>query len=158
MGILVVRDGVTVPVLYARIGDPTWSMSLTRANDGAILSAGMGMSVIRVSKGGSIEATYPPLDPGPSSTGWNQTADAYDVVPGRNGTTVLGGRISSDELWMGIGRRLKDGSPDPDFGTGGARAYGVVGGGGTILILRDGRYVLAGSESSGYGLMLRVWD
>jgi uncharacterized delta-60 repeat protein len=132
---------------------PQLSSSLTRAADGDILSAGAGMGVVRVSPAGLVEASDSPLTPGGVAS-----SNAFRIVLDGDSAMVLGGRVSPDENRIGLGRRLGDGAPDLTFTRGGIKAYDITGSATGMVILRDGRYVLAGTTNSGYGALLRVWN
>ncbi len=116
------------------------------------------MAVVRVSPIGTIEAMYPALDPGLDSAGLQREARATDLWVAEDGTMILGGDVSTDDRLMGIGRRLPNGNPDEEFGTGGAAAYGPGTGGHDIPVRRDGRYVLAGTRDLDEGVLIRVWN
>lgn len=125
---------------------------------GALLAAGEGMEVARFSTTGALLADYPALEPGYSSDGEPRRAYARDLWVEGDGTMIMGGGDSTDDSELGIGRRLPDGSPDLSFGTGGARPYVVFAGGIAIIVLHDGRYLIAGTADGSAGILLRVWN
>ena len=116
------------------------------------------MALARVSETGDIEATYGAMEPGPfhgTSDYWR--AKAFHVALDLNGRIVMAGELSTDTQYMGIGRRLPDGTPDPNFGAGGAIPTQSARTN-AFHVLRDGRYVVAGYGFGGTGLIVRVWD
>ncbi len=80
-----------------------------------------------------------------------------------DGRLILAGSVNAapgaDYTVPGIGRRLANGEPDPSFGGSGvwsAYGHGVPR---AIFVLRDGRYLLSGTnEGWGNGTLHRVWN
>lgn len=58
----------------------------------------------------------------------------------------------------GIGRRRTDGSPDTQFGPGGAELYWGMTKGWDLDVSCDGTYLLAGDHDYSRGKILRVWN
>ena len=138
---------------------PFWINALSADGKGALLAAGDGMAVARFSTTGALLAFYPALDPGYEVDGALRWGEARDLWVEGDGTMIMGGEyFFEDDSSMGIGRRLPDGSPDLSFGTGGAHSYGPYPGENALIVLRDGRYLLAGSWNGSGGILLRVWN
>lgn len=136
---------------------PIYANVLSPDAKGGFLVAGDGMEVVRFSSAGGITAIYPPLDPGSLEDGSPLHAIAHDVWVTEDGTIVMAGGDVTDDPYAGVGRRFADGAPDPTFGTGGVqREPGTAGS--KILVLPDGRYVMAGTADTYYGVLVRIWN
>lgn len=154
----VVSTGTTLHAFDADgLPDPGFGLSgtielpfeaLTLATEGsAIVAAGPGMAIARVSYDGEVTGVFDPLDPGAGAV-----ATPLDVIVDYDGSILLGGMISSTADLMALGRRKRSGAADLDFGPGGTRQYGQ-GQAFDVDILRDGRYLMAGTRDGSTAAM-----
>lgn len=138
------------------VDTPFWAPALAVTDD-ALYVAGVDMRTARYSLSGTLLEEYGPLEP--VSDSFEIYLLARDMAVLADGTIVLGGIVSIDSSTdeFGIGRRLPNGAPDESFYPGGARQY-AVGSMHDFEVLRDGRYVLAGTRAFDFGLIFRIWN
>ncbi len=122
---------------------------------GHLLAGSGNLAAVRFTTSGTILAIYPATDPGLSDDGIQRTFYVTDLWVEDDGTMLFGGINATDDVYMGIGRRLPDGTPDPAWGVGASTRYLGNAKGWSIIVLRDGRYVLAGDVEE-TGSMIRV--
>lgn len=122
---------------------------------GHLLAGSDDLVAVRFTTSGTILAIYPPTDPGISEDGIQRTFYVLDLWVEDDGRMLFGGINATDDVYMGIGRRLPDGTPDPAWGVGASTWYLGNAKGWSIVVLRDGRYVLAGDVEEA-GSMIRV--
>lgn len=133
--------------------------ALAIREDGGLVAGGHRWAFGHVSAAGGIENTYPATIAFPVSEEDDpRYGAAGDLAVMENGAILFGATICDSSCYIGLGRRLADGSPDPHFGTSGAKIYGGEGGGNDVKVLRDGRYLIAGGHYGGYARLVRVWN
>jgi len=120
--------------------------------DGKLYAAGYGAQVARYTAGGALAGQ----DPGFGAL----YAAGLDVAS--DGRVLLAGDHHVDEKpCLALQRRNADGTPDAAFNTSGmgGTIYQVEAYARGVKVLRDGRYVVFGSNRSmGEGAIYRVWD
>lgn len=140
-----------------RVDLPFEGATLVRSPQDSLIAGGRGVSAVRLSATGSIETVVGPLEAEPNGI-WS-SANAYDAALLSDGTMVFAGEVNLDsDIFSGIARLLADGSPDGDFGIGGAQPFHVASIAHDLEVLRDGRYVITGTDHGNTGVIVRVWN
>lgn len=141
-------DGIVDPS-FGENGIATLPISnelLASDASGELLLSGEDMHLQRFSPSGVLEGDYAPLPTVVATYAVETTPDdrmlfvGYAQVPG------------TDDRPMAVARRLPSGTPDPAFGDGGLSKLSVGGAGLSVTVLRDGRYLVTGTQ------LVRIWN